>query len=290
MTRVRIPRTATSKQCTKCLQMLPFDQFSKANKSPDRLKYECRQCRSTEFQRVRQTPEWQAKQIAKRDASKDIPLSKPCSRCKVIKPSKDFHKSSYSLNGLMPQCKECTYKQTQTPAVVQRKKEHYERIKQMPKTIPTTKKCSNCKRILSADAFYKSQGTKSGLTGECQECRKTYHRSAHAHQLKKQWRAKEDKEKVRKQSHKYNIKRKFQLTPEQFETMLSSQNGVCAICHLPAGKKTLAVDHCHKTGAIRGLLCGICNVALGRWRDDPECAERAKEYLIQASQRLPFCD
>jgi Recombination endonuclease VII len=69
----------------------------------------------------------------------------------------------------------------------------------------------------------------------------------------------------------YNLSKKLRssygLTVEQYQEMVRQQNGVCAICGRPpkGGKKTkrLSVDHCHKTGRIRGLLCTRCNIALG---------------------------
>jgi hypothetical protein len=63
--------------------------------------------------------------------------------------------------------------------------------------------------------------------------------------------------------------------------MLQKQNGVCKICLKPETRAgcCLAVDHDHKTRVVRGLLCGSCNNALGRLKDDPEIAMRAHHYL-----------
>jgi len=80
-------------------------------------------------------------------------------------------------------------------------------------------------------------------------------------------------------------KRRFGITPEQYAEMFQSQNGVCAICNQPEtatrlGKvKALAVDHCHKSGAIRGLLCADCNTGIGKLKDDPEVLRSAARYL-----------
>lgn len=68
--------------------------------------------------------------------------------------------------------------------------------------------------------------------------------------------------------------------------MLASQGGVCAICGQPETivKKggvvaSLAIDHCHETGKVRGLLCGRCNLGIGCLRHDAETALAAAEYL-----------
>jgi hypothetical protein len=66
----------------------------------------------------------------------------------------------------------------------------------------------------------------------------------------------------------------------EYDKLLLSQNGRCAICKKPPyTKKGLMVDHCHRTGTIRGILCSRCNSALGLLDDDPALVEQALEYL-----------
>jgi len=71
----------------------------------------------------------------------------------------------------------------------------------------------------------------------------------------------------------------YGITLEEYEILLTQQDGKCAICRMAAGRKRLSVDHDHKTGAIRGLLCFPCNSALGRFKDDPNLLDAAKRYL-----------
>lgn len=82
---------------------------------------------------------------------------------------------------------------------------------------------------------------------------------------------------------KKNVRRgqlkQYGITPEDFEALAREQGHVCAICRRTNGQKALAVDHCHQTGKIRGLLCDACNVSLGRMGDCPERLRRAAEYL-----------
>ncbi len=74
----------------------------------------------------------------------------------------------------------------------------------------------------------------------------------------------------------------------RYQEMLREQNGVCAICHKPethrdglSGKpKDLAIDHDHKTGAVRALLCSSCNTALGLFEDDPALLAKAQSYVL----------
>ena len=73
--------------------------------------------------------------------------------------------------------------------------------------------------------------------------------------------------------------RKYGVTRKDYDTMLVAQAGVCAICGKAENGKRLAIDHCHKTGEVRGLLCALCNTAIGKLNDDPELLERAAMYL-----------
>jgi hypothetical protein len=75
------------------------------------------------------------------------------------------------------------------------------------------------------------------------------------------------------------LKRMYGITAEQYDAMLLKQDNKCAICLQEDKGKRLAVDHCHKTGRIRGLLCGNCNLALGLLQDNPDLLNKAAAYL-----------
>lgn len=74
--------------------------------------------------------------------------------------------------------------------------------------------------------------------------------------------------------------RKHGIPLETFQTMRRTQKDVCGICKRTF-LETPYVDHCHKTGQIRGLLCRRCNTALGSFNDSLEILDSAKEYLRQ---------
>ncbi len=86
-----------------------------------------------------------------------------------------------------------------------------------------------------------------------------------------------------------HLKRRFGLTPEQFDQMKEDQGHACAICKRPETlairqdekPRELAIDHCHETGEIRGLLCFDCNTAIGKFGDSIERIEIAIAYLNQ---------
>lgn len=79
------------------------------------------------------------------------------------------------------------------------------------------------------------------------------------------------------------LKRVFGLTTEQYDELLLKQEGKCAVCqrHESEFNRRLAIDHCHKTGYIRGLLCNFCNRRLIGRHSDPDRFERAAAYLRQ---------
>ena len=90
--------------------------------------------------------------------------------------------------------------------------------------------------------------------------------------------------------------RRYGLTQEIFDDMLASQNGACALCGSPApgaiGNFRIDHDHSCCPGAnscgrcVRGLLCHLCNIALGNMRDNPETLRKAAEYLENHAARL----
>jgi hypothetical protein len=89
-------------------------------------------------------------------------------------------------------------------------------------------------------------------------------------------------------AHKEQLKERerlarYGLSQADYDAMLARQGGVCAICRKKSNRP-LQVDHCHKTGKVRGLLCLNCNTALGRFHDDPDLMRAAIAYL-EASRR-----
>lgn len=122
---------------------------------------------------------------------------------------------------------------------------------------PGYKFCAKCKAEKPTQEFTKSNHIEGGLRGSCKLC-----------------------ESLKRKAH--NGKRsitKFGITLEQHQEMLDQQGHVCAICGGIDNNKRLAVDHCHTTSEIRGLLCSKCNQGLGLFKDDPALLAKAAEYL-----------
>jgi hypothetical protein len=79
------------------------------------------------------------------------------------------------------------------------------------------------------------------------------------------------------------LRRLYSLTPEEYESILDRQRGTCALCPATVGRpgtdRRLAVDHDHKTGHVRGLLCDRCNRALASLGDDTDGLGAAFRYV-----------
>lgn len=122
--------------------------------------------------------------------------------------------------------------------------------------------CSKCHVSKALDDFYTSRGKRYPSCKACHNAHQRAYRQANA-------------EKVREQVRKNYIKRTYGITPEVWETLLRIQGGVCAICE---EREPVWVDHDHRTGLVRGLLCKPCNWGLGQFRDDPAVLNRALMY------------
>ena len=148
-----------------------------------------------------------------------------------------------------------------------------------------TKRCSKCGDTKPLTDFYKCKGGVGGVRGDCKAC---FSVRAHAwyeqnreHVIKrvKQWRqdnrerALETERKVRARrkpaAREDHLQRTFGISQADYELMLKTQRGGCAICARPPHQgSSLHVDHDHETGRVRGLLCFRCNGGLGQFAED----------------------
>ena len=136
------------------------------------------------------------------------------------------------------------------------------------------KRCPRCTETLPLTAFNQHVGlTNKGAAVYCRKCQSEYGRARTFPSTGKHYA--NNKELVWAQK----MWRKYKMTTSQYFEMLSSQNNVCAICGKNEEHRRLAVDHDHKTGKVRSLLCGRCNPAVGFLLDDPALAEKFVAYL-----------
>lgn len=92
---------------------------------------------------------------------------------------------------------------------------------------------------------------------------------------------KNNREKIAKQMRNYHLQRSYGISEETFEQMCATQNNMCLICSqiFSCERKFIHIDHCHKTGRIRGILCNHCNNLLGHAKENITILKRAVEYL-----------
>lgn len=98
----------------------------------------------------------------------------------------------------------------------------------------------------------------------------------------------EKKEARREYSRRKKIESNYKISYEELEEMLREQGGVCGICGIEltfSPKATACVDHCHSTGAIRGILCRKCNAGIGALGDTASSVAKAVVYLQKATLR-----
>lgn len=135
------------------------------------------------------------------------------------------------------------------------------------------KKCSRCKKLQRLNSFHKHKLRKDGLHGTCKRCRSLYSRSNKGRSQRRKYQA-TPKYKTLELLHKYGI------TFQQKEQMFKLQNGICAIC--PRQFKSVSsaqVDHCHRTGKVRKLLCGPCNRLLGHYEKNNSIFQLFDKYV-----------
>jgi hypothetical protein len=127
---------------------------------------------------------------------------------------------------------------------------------------PGTKWCARCQEYKPMTSFPARGGTKAATY--CKPCQRFY-------------------------NSERRLKLTFGITWDEYDLLLSCQDGRCAICGGKPRKYLFAVDHDHKTGEIRGLLCSRCNhKLLGSANDDPARLRKAADYLEQFAPREVF--
>ena len=103
------------------------------------------------------------------------------------------------------------------------------------------------------------------------------------HKLKlwqKDWR-KRNPERHKTTAKRYKLKQQYGITLEQYNSMFDEQKGCCYICHKNQSecKRKLNVDHNHKTGRVRALLCGGCNSMIAHSKENVDTLLAGVEYL-----------
>lgn len=163
-----------------------------------------------------------------------------------------------------------------------------------------TKVCTQCKLDLSITEYYVQKNRNNRLTSRCKSCSTKNNRERHKNNLEysraynrnksvafyAQLKLKLAPEELRERNYRKTIRHRYGVDSATYDRLLKEHNNICGICgHHPkeystdARTERLYIDHCHTTGAVRGLLCSKCNYALERIEIDPEWGTKAIAYL-----------
>lgn len=149
------------------------------------------------------------------------------------------------------------------------------------------KTCYVCKEKKALSQFALANNSKNGdgRAAYCLSCSSTLTDRQKTAIVTKLWRA-HNKEKHDKQHKSHSLQKTYGISIDNYNEMLRAQNSVCAVCAEPStimrkdGRiHGLCVDHNHKTGMIRGLLCHTCNTLLGHIESNPKRVKLLESYL-----------
>ncbi|MBE8475404.1 endonuclease VII domain-containing protein [Streptomyces justiciae] len=171
---------------------------------------------------------------------------KRCSRCKENKPRAAFARNKSARDGLQAYCKECWSAYHQARQLAKGKN-----VRPRVETPEGHKFCRSCGEIKPHSEWHRNATASDGLATCCKACKAVRGRQGH-------------------------LKRQYGITEAERDQLIASQGGVCCICLAAVPEH---VDHCHKTGRVRGVLCFSCNAALGQFKDRPDAIRRAAAYV-----------
>ncbi len=143
--------------------------------------------------------------------------------------------------------------------------------------ITSPKRCNKCLEVKEPSDFFRLYRRSCvRLQSICKECQVKSHKDY----------CERTKENRRIWKRRSDLKKKYGISIEQYQEMLVKQEFACAVCKEPEKYSTsancdpiLAVDHCHSTNKVRGLLCSQCNQGIGKFKDSIELLEAAISYL-----------
>jgi hypothetical protein len=176
--------------------------------------------------------------------------------------------------------------------------------------IVADKHCGKCVTRKPLEDFANTRNTRDGKATWCRACMSDYCRAYRLRRIREQgpsafpklsyteYQERHGREKVLAQKRKHYAShtatwrdyarfKKYGITAEQFADVLQSQGNRCPICERDFSEtRKPHVDHDHRTGLVRGLLCNACNVAIGHFDDDTSRMRRAEAYLNAQAERL----
>lgn len=145
-----------------------------------------------------------------------------------------------------------------------------------------TKICSKCKKEKTLFKFSKDGSKQDGLNTWCRMCkRKSFNQYYNKNKRKVKIKCEEYRKNHIKERRQLQLMYSYKITLADYNEMFNNQNGCCAICekHQLELNKKLCVDHNHKTGKVRGLLCDSCNRGMGQFYESIKNLKSVIKYL-----------
>ncbi|MFG2719356.1 endonuclease VII domain-containing protein [Streptomyces sp. NPDC048416] len=175
---------------------------------------------------------------------------KKCTGCKRTLSLDSFAADRNRRDGLQVRCRECVAEYG--AAHCRRRREAQGKsVREKVDVPPGYKECRSCGEVKPHSEWHRNVTASDGLSTRCKACRAIEGRAGH-------------------------LKRQYGITEDDRDRMIAVQKGLCVIC---LSAPAVHVDHCHKTGRVRGVLCFNCNSAIGKLGENPSTVRRAAAYL-----------
>ncbi|RZU75270.1 recombination endonuclease VII [Micromonospora kangleipakensis] len=185
-------------------------------------------------------------------------IGKICPQCERRLSVTEFHRNRRRADGLAYYCKTCAAARSEAS----RRKRGIGAQRKPAAPVPAGLKwCPDCDQVKPLEDFPRTRKS-PGRHSYCKPC----HNS----------RTRETKQRLHGGDREYHLRRRYGIGEQEFRELLAEQGGVCAVCGHPDPEH---VDHDHRTGWVRGILCFNCNGGLGQFRDSPARLARAITYL-----------
>lgn len=187
----------------------------------------------------------------------DLPEAsdKLCPQCRRSLPASAFHRNRRRPDGLAFYCKTCAAARSEAS---RRKRGIAPQRRAAVPVADGLKWCPDCEQIKPVDDFPRTTNA-SGRHSYCKPCHIA--------------RGNESEQRLYGGNREYHLRRRYGVGEEE---LLAEQAGVCAICRRPDPEH---LDHDHRTGWVRGILCFNCNGGLGQFKDNADVLARAITYL-----------
>ncbi|MFG2109439.1 endonuclease VII domain-containing protein [Micromonospora chersina] len=185
-----------------------------------------------------------------------------CRDCDEWKPLDEFCTNRRRPDGRGSYCKPCFNLRSKASYAKRLKEKHGREVRELPAVPDGHRRCPTRGETKELDNFPRNRSGRGGYGRYCKPC----------HNEK----GKETRLRLYGGSREYHLRRRYGVGQKEFDELLAEQRGVCAICGSPDPQH---LDHDHRTGWVRGILCFNCNGGLGQFKDSPESLARAITYL-----------